>query len=187
MDGSLKPKFVPKRVGDMVVSPAVTLNGKSMNRGPFKTKAGGSLNVAFAVSFDDVMNFLSYDKEETNKIPGDVRGMRMYINHLIPLVKEVVGGTEFHRVRQEIVVGIQGMVRWECEDVWNEKREFILTPGSCIIQPPFIMHTYKVLEDQSGMMILANTLFDPDADETKDTFSLEDFHKLQKRYIKVSS
>ena len=71
-------------------------------------------------------------------------------------------------------------LKWECEDIYRNKTEFILTQENGIWMPPFILHTYEVLENNSGLFVVANTLFVPDDPRTHDTFSADKFRELQK-------
>ena len=149
----------------------------------FPTKSGGLLSIAFALPVDLVQNFFSYNQEELRIVPKDIRGLRSYRVENLP--EGQVGGTEFHRLRKEIVMGIAGRVRWECEDLYGEKREFILTPGNGVWMPPFILHTYFTEENRSGLMVVCNTLFPlPANPATNDTSSVEEFRKLQESFAK---
>lgn len=130
-----------------------------------------------------VQSFFSYDEEELQRVPKDIRGLRNYRVENLP--EGQVGGTEFHRVRKEIVIGVAGQVRWECEDLYGNKREFILTPENGVWMPPLILHTYFVEENESGLAIVCNTLFPlPAHPATNDTYSLEEFRKYQENYAK---
>lgn len=143
----------------------------------FKTKSGGTLAVLFALPFDLVKNFFVYDPEELVKIPKDIRGLRSYQVNNLPLGQ--VGGTEFHRIRQEIVFGLKGLVYWECKDLFGKIRKFVLTPKNGIYIPPSILHTYYVEEDGSALGIVCNTLFPIPADpSTNDTYPQEEFESL---------
>lgn len=148
----------------------------------WQTKSGGELRVRFAIPHAAVQEeFLGYNDAELAKVPGNIRGMRGY--NVTGLPKGQVGGTEYHRIREEMVFGIGGRVRWECEDLLGNKREFILDPDSGVWMPPFILHTYETLEDGSGLFILANTLFFlEDGTEVSDTYPREDFLELQKKH-----
>ena len=50
--------------------------------------------------------------------------------------------------------------------------------------PPYILHSYMVLEEGSGLLVLANTLFNPEVKETHDTYSMQAFRELQLSYAK---
>jgi dTDP-4-dehydrorhamnose 3,5-epimerase-like enzyme len=96
-----------------------------------------------------------------------------------------IGGNEFHRIRQEIIIPISGRLLYECEDLFGQKRNFDLTPKTSIWLPPFVMHAYEAQEDNSSIMVIANTLYDADDKETWDTYSLHEFYNLQKEYKKA--
>ena len=147
--------------------------------GPWNTKSGGTLMVRTYIPLETVLKeYFSYNSNELQKVPGDIRGLRFYTVRNLPLGQ--IGGTEFHRIREEMVIGLEGKVRWECEDVYRNKTEFILTQENGIWMPPFILHTYEVLENNSGLFVVANTLFVPDDPRTHDTFSADKFRELQK-------
>ena len=166
-----KLEVLPHRVSEVVEF------RQTNTRDLFKTKSGGTLAVLFALPFDLVKNFFDYDHDELAKIPEDIRGLRSYRVEGLPAGQ--IGGTEFHRIRQEIVFGLGGRVRWECRDLFGEIREFILTPENGLYMPPTILHTYHVEEGGSGLGIICNTLFPLPADEaTNDTYSQEKFETL---------
>lgn len=153
------------------------------NRGPWRTKSQADLTVVFAMDFADVMHrFFAYQEVETKRMPPDfdVRGLRMYMVRGIPA--GTIGGTEFHRIREEMVFCLDGAVRWVCEDLSGGKREFLLKPHQGVWMPPYILHTYSAKEDGSGLLVLCNTLFDPDDPQTHDTYAEAEFRALQKRY-----
>lgn len=151
-------------------------------RGPWTTKSGGTLNVAVTFPFDIIQLFINtYDEGELKKIPEDIRGFRIYTVRNLPIGR--VGGTEFHRIRREIAFGLEGRIRWECEDLYGKKKEFIMTPKTGLVIPPSIIHTYEVLEDKSGIFAVANTLFNADDPRTHDTYSHDSFCQLQKNYV----
>jgi quercetin dioxygenase-like cupin family protein len=146
--------------------------------GPWKTKSGGELNVVLAIPFGELQQqYLHYEDAELARVPGDIRGIRVYTVTGVP--KGKIGGTEWHRIREEMVFALQGSFRWECEDLLGNKRTFTLRPGTGIWMPPFVLHTYKAEEDESGLLVVANTLFVPDNPRTHDTYSAEAFRELQ--------
>jgi hypothetical protein len=48
---------------------------------------------------------------------------------------------------------------------------------------PFILHAYEVLEEGSNLLIVANTLFNPNNSKTHDTYSIKEFRELQENCI----
>lgn len=150
-------------------------------RGPWTTKSQAELMVLSALSIDEVLDFLTYDFKETEKMPEgfDIRGLRHYSVRGMPL--DNIGGTEFHRIRQEIIIGLEGRTLWEFEDLNRSRRLITLNPRMGIKFSPFILHTYVVDEENSGILVVANTLFDPDDPRTQDTYSREIFTKLQQQ------
>lgn len=147
-------------------------------RGPWVTKSGGALDVLCALPFADVQQYLTYDDAELARVPQDIRGLRLY--HVRDLPSQSIGGMEFHRVRVEIAIGLVGCERWEFEDLHGGTRSVDLTSELGVRFPPFILHTYMVLAEGSGHLVVANTLFDPDDPRTHDTYPLETFRELQR-------
>ena len=170
----MNERIVPKSVAQIGVFP---------NEGPWKSKSGGELNVLFARHLSFITGlFFEYDADELEKIPRDIRGLRMYRVDNIP--KDGIGGNEFHRIRQEIIIPIKGRLIYECEDLFGQKRNFNLTPETSIWLPPLVMHSYKALEDDNAIIIVANTLYDPGDKETWDTYSLKEFYGFQNKFKK---
>ena len=60
-----------------------------------------------------------------------------------------IGGNEFHRIRQEIIIPIRGRLVYECEDLFGQK-DFDLTPETSIWIPPLVMHSYEALENDNA-------------------------------------
>ncbi len=90
-------------------------------RGPWKTKSGGNLNVMFALPFPTVTDsYLHYEDEELKRVSGDIRGLRVYTVRGLPLGS--IGGTEWHRIREEMIFVLEGSVRWMCEDLLGGTR-----------------------------------------------------------------
>ena len=148
--------------------------------GPWSTKSGGNLEVLMKVPMAALNEqYFSYDSEETDRLSQDIRGLRIYTVRDLP--QDKIGGMEWHRIREEMVFSLEGSVLWICEDALGNKREFTLDSGMGIWVPPGILHTYRVLEEGSGLLVVANTLFIPEDASTHDTYSLEDFHELQKQ------
>jgi len=147
-------------------------------RGPWQSKSGGELNVLFAIPYDILQSkYFNYDSEELKDIPEDVRGLRSYAVSKIP--KGSIGANEWHKIRHEMVFATRGSFRWTCEDLQGNKKEFVLNSGQGAWTPPYLLHTYEALEDDSTIMVIANTLFNPDEPATHDSFSAEDFRDLQ--------
>ena len=170
----MNERIVPKSVAQIGVFP---------NEGPWKSKSGGELNILFARHLSFITGlFFEYDADELEKIPRDIRGLRMYRMDNIP--KGGIGGNEFHRIRQEIIIPIKGRLVYECTDLFGQKRDFDLTPKTSIWLPPLVMHTYQAQEDNSSIVVIANTLYDAADKETWDTYSLEEFNNLQRKFQK---
>ena len=168
---SEKPAFTPKRVDEI---------GEITIKGPWRTKSHAQLSVLFAFSPNEYIQLLGdYNPEELAKLPEDIRGIRSYTVRGIP--EGNTGGIEFHRVRTEILFGLEGRVALECEDVWRGKKNFTITPEQGIVIPPFILHTYRA-ERPSGLLVVCNTLFNPENPNTHDSYSKYIFRALQAKY-----
>lgn len=148
-------------------------------RGPWKSKSGGNLSVAFTLTDIELTSrYFRYGAAEVAKIPEEIRGLRIYTVRDIP--QDAIGGTEFHRIREEIVFGLEGNLEWICEDLNGEVKTFNIDINHGVWMPPFILHTYKSLEKDSGILVVANTLFNPQNPDTHDTYPKESFQRLQK-------
>ncbi len=153
--------------------------------GPWNTKSGGTLNVILAISLATAHGrFFRYNEKECNSVPRDIRGLRAYT--VRDLQQGRIGGTEWHRIRGEMVFALQGSVRWTCEDLFGDKRDLVLTTDMGVWMPPFILHTYQVEEDGSILLAIANTLFIPDDSTTHDTYPMDAFRTLQSEYATKS-
>lgn len=148
--------------------------------GPWKTKSEGELSVLFSLSNAELMqSFISYDQAELKKLSVDIRGLRGY--RVGSLKKGAVGGLEFHKIRKELLFALQGSVCLKLTDRNHQTKEIILKDNSTgVYIPPFIIHEYEVLEDNTMLMGIANTLFFPDNKETHDTYSEKEFWEIGK-------
>lgn len=150
-------------------------------KGPWNTKSGGELNVLFGIPIDEIeAKFFNYNQDELDKLPRDVRGLRSYT--VRNLATGSIGANEWHRIRNELVFAINGSAKWTCEDIYGKRVEFMLDQKSGVWTPPFILHTYEALQDNTELMVIANTLFFTDDPESQDTYSIDTFHDLQTQY-----
>lgn len=148
------------------------------SRGPWPTKSGAELSVLFALPLGEALEvFFRYSPEELGRVSQDIRGLRFYQVRGIP--KNRVGGTEFHRLREEIIFVLRGRVHLVFEDLLGHQLERTLAEGDGVWLPPFILHTYEALEDGTDLLVFCNTLFVPDDKATHDTYSNEEFRLLQ--------
>jgi hypothetical protein len=149
-------------------------------QGPWKTSTGSNLLIRAAFSFDWITkSFFEYDKGELAGLSEDIRGLRVYTVRSLPLGKKSKSG--FHKIRSEMAIGIEGKVELECEDLFGNSKKFIITPENGIWMPPYILQTHQALEDNSGLLLIANTLFVAENKDTHDTFSVEEFKGLQSK------
>ena len=159
----------------MTLSPQTLANVKTIEiLGPWDTKSGGELNVLFSFSNKDLHSFLSYNSKELAVTNADIKGLRMYkVSHLTQFS---IGAREWHKIRSEVVTVTKGRVLWKLMDTLGNRAEYTLTPTNfSLFIPPYIMHTYEALEDESEVSVIANTLFVVDDTTTHDTYSESEF------------
>lgn len=143
-------------------------------RGPWLTKSGGELDVLFALSHSQLENFFKYSKEELSVTNEEIRGLRGY--RVSKLQKGLIGGNEWHRIKKELVIVTKGVVLWTFKDRAGKEYSVTLdTQNNTLLIPPYIFHTYKSLEDDSELLVITNTLFNPDNPFTHDTYPLDVF------------
>lgn len=168
---------------------AVRMFDAPFRRGPWKTKSEGTLNVTLALPREVwpwiQRDFPNYDSMELARIGNglafDVRGFRVYTVEGLPA--GAVGGTEFHRIRKEIIITSQGDVEWEFEDLTGVTHELHMPAGRAFYMPAFIRHTYTVTEEGSGLVVVCNTLFDPDDPRSHDTYNDAQFRELKEALL----
>lgn len=174
---SLLPTYTTATVEDVTV-----LEGN----GPWDTKSGGQLNALFGIPYEDLQTkYFNYQNDEIGPLPSDIRGLRAYM--VKGLKKGKVGANEWHRIRSELVFATKGSFRWSCEDLYGNKKEFILENGKGVWTPPYVIHTYEGLSEENEILVIANTLFIPDDPETHDTYSSESFQELQAEHAQMRS
>jgi dTDP-4-dehydrorhamnose 3,5-epimerase-like enzyme len=135
----------------------------------------------FGIDFNTLNeNYFKYEKSEIERMPHEIRGLRSY--SVSELEKDRIGANEWHRIRNELVFMTEGSAEWICEDLYGNKKIYNLSDAQGVWTPPFIMHTYKTTSEKNGILVIANTLFDPNNPKTHDSYSLADFLKLQSLY-----
>ena len=159
----------------MILSHATISDVKILQTtGPWDTKSGGVLNVLFSLNKDVLDNFFSYESLELSITKEDIRGLRVY--RVSQIKKARIGANEWHRIRCEIVSVIKGRVLWKLQDTQGNQIEHILDPtNNSLLIPPYIMHTYEALEDDSEILVIANTIFIVNDDTTHDTYPESEF------------
>lgn len=144
-------------------------------RGPWKTKSDGELNVLLAIGQEAFQQFITYDENELREINADIRGLRIY--KVSGLKKGAIGANEWHRIRNEYTFVTKGKIAWSVQDTTGAKSKYVLEPSSGgLFTPSFILHTYEALEDDSELIVVANTLYIPDDKSTHDTYPAEMFN-----------
>jgi hypothetical protein len=141
--------------------------------GPWKSKSGGILSSLLTLDLSSLLFFLNgrgnFEKKD--------RGLHIYRVNYIP--NNGKGGKEFHKEREEIVFCSQGVIAWDFEDLFGKKRHIggiSETEGLWI--PPYILHTYKALEDHSELIVVSNTIFG----SGEDVYDKEEFEKMKVIY-----
>lgn len=168
----MKPTYNVPTIKDIHILP---------NKGPWLTKSNGQLDVLFGIDFANLNEkYFHYEKSELEKIAHDIRGLRSY--RVDGLQNKSIGANEWHRIRNELVFAIKGSAKWTCEDVYGNHQQFTIDHTSGVWVPPFILHTYESQQNDSELLVIANTLFFPEDTTTHDSFSLADFKELQKQF-----
>lgn len=146
-------------------------------RGTWQTKSGGILTVPLALEINSVNSFLSYDQRELSKLGSDIRGLRVYL--INGLRKSKVGANEFHKLRKEIIISLKGQFQIDCDDLSKQSKSFAITEGEGLIIPNYIIHAYTCLSEDGSLLVIANTIFDSDNPDLKDTYDRAHFDLLR--------
>lgn len=141
--------------------------------GQWDTKSGGVLKVNLTLPQAALSTFLDYENPAFDEVNENIRGLRVYTISRIP--KGRIGGMEWHQIRTEYVRVLSGRVIMECMDMDGDEHRFVLDDTCALIIPPKILHTYKTLENDTSLQVIANTLYMPDDPETHDTFHADTF------------
>lgn len=163
-----------------LVAPTIDEIREINAQGPWKTKSDGELHVHIKEDYDSIQNFFTYDQNELENVPEGIRGFRIYSVKKCPA--NMIGGTEFHRIRQEFIFGLEGIVDFEFEDVYGNIKKMEIDDMKGFYLPHFILHTYLTKKEKGIIIIIANTLYDAEDPRTHDTYSVETFRKLQEKY-----
>ena len=145
--------------------------------GSWDTKSGGKLKVLFGIDMPTLQEKYLQFGDKTNPEDTDTRGLRAYMVSNIP--KNSIGAMEWHKNRNELVFALSGKVEWKCEDTQGSVETFTLDESNGVWNPPYILHTYRALDDNCTLLVIANTLFIPDNPETHDSYSQDSFRELQ--------
>lgn len=140
-------------------------------RGPWKTKSDGELSVLMAFSQGELESYFKY---EGNMEP-DIRGLRIYM--ITGLKEGKRGGGGFHKIRQEIILCLHGLVKLEFRDLNGSEKMMMVDKSRGIYFPSHILHSYEVLKDAT-LLVIANTLFDPENPLTFDSFPMKEFKTI---------
>ena len=133
----------------------------------YLSKSGGILHV-----------MLQLDKSAFVKFFQGMKTLRVYRVNDIP--KGGVGAAEFHKRRSEIITVEKGSFKLLLEDLDGKRKSVILRENTTFgVIRPYTFHTYIALNDKAGLHVLANTLYDRKDPRTHDTYSREEFQRLQ--------
>lgn len=147
---------------------------KLNSKGPWQTKSNANLDVLFGYDMNYISNFFfDYSESEMQQLPKDIRGMRSYIVSKIPI--NSIGANEWHKIRNELAITIEGVVEWELTDKDGKSITITVEKNEGIYIPNHILHKYKSLKLDSAILVLANTIFEPDDPQTHDTYTKESF------------
>lgn len=148
--------------------------------GPYSTKAKATLwkllELTPEVCAED---FLQWQHPANAASEPNIRGFRLYT--VLEQAADSIGGTEFHRQRQEMVYGVAGEFEWVCEDLRGNRSTHTIKPGTGVWMPPFILHTFTARVSGSGLLVACNTRYNASDPSTFDTFSAEVFASLQQQ------
>ena len=160
-------------------------------QGDYPTKSNGRLQVAFARPFDSLSRdndtlglfshplFFAYNSAELEKAGADIRGLRGYC--VVSPDKDALGAAEFHKVRYEILCCVTGRFELGVEDLTGKKEFYTLESGEAIEVPPYLMHTYRALDEKSLLFVIANTLFFVDDKTISDSYMREEWDSLAQK------
>lgn len=167
-----RPFQSPPRVEDAVVY--------ASNLGPWDTKSGGKMNIVFAFNEEILKNLSDVDQRELDLVPQLELGYRAF--HSTGLAAGSIGGRHFHRIKQETIALPKGKVEFLLEDLYGGSRRVTLDKiNRSLFIPPFIMHTYTVIEE-AELIGVSNTLYDADNPATHDTYETDTFDRLASYY-----
>jgi len=92
------------------------------------------------------------------------------------------GAREFHKIRKEILIVERGMIELELEDLSGQESKYKLKEGDIFyFVSPFTFHLYRGVADTSSIIVLANTTYCKDESESHDTYSEDEFKRLQEK------
>lgn len=156
--------------------------------GPWTTRAGAKLYLRINLTNEQLAERFrfSHDSElraleEESGLPRrDILGMRQYLQTGFDPGAD--GGGEFHRFRSEILLGLQGRVEVDLEDVYGKKKTVVLTASRAVLVPPFILHTFRSLQQGSMFRVHCNTVWLGEEHKDLDIHDKQAFGLLQQEY-----
>lgn len=135
--------------------------------GPWATKSGGHLNVLFNFDRAEAREYIEGSEDEPS-------GLRAY--RVTGLKKGAIGGNEWHKARVEMAFVTRGALTWEITASDGTESTIESSPSTQgVIIYPNTLHTYHVEEDDTEILVITNTMFDPNDPSTHDTYSSDSF------------
>ncbi|MGC9048818.1 MAG: WxcM-like domain-containing protein [Patescibacteria group bacterium] len=134
------------------------------------------------MDLSQLFKFFSYNRKELERLArrgvkkDEICGFRIY--YITRLKRGAVGGGEFHKLREEILFVISGRAILTFKDCYGGVRVVRLSAKRGVRIPPYILHSYKITEDGTTFLVIANTLFDPEQKETHDTYPETEFSRF---------
>lgn len=143
------------------------------------TKSGGSLSVLYTLPIEILNRTLLSSHYDNSKAPSpDIRGLRSY--KIDGLRKGAIGANEWHKIRYELIQIVKGSISLYLIDLCGESKQIVIPENGSVLVPPYILHKYTVLENDTIIIVTASTTFDPDDPSTHDTYNLESFTNVLK-------
>ncbi len=160
------------------------------SEGLFSTKSGGVLSVLLTAPLlsaqgSTLDEFFTFDSAELASFSHDVRALRLLA--ITGLKQGAHGGEEFHRARTTLLFPIRGSVDLTVEDVYGKKMAHRLDLKNGASIPPFIFHGYTVVEQDTSLVLLANTRILPNDPQSSDSYGHLVFECLRSQYSSSAS
>lgn len=134
----------------------------------FTMESGAEQSILCALPYHMVQRLFKYNENELLRLPEDIRGLRSYrINGIQEGKSE---GGKFHRIGTELVFVLKGAIKMTCKDIEGSASTYILNQEKGILIPPYILHSYLVIED-SDLLVISNTISNPDDPKSNDTYT----------------
>jgi len=142
--------------------------------GPWDTKSNAKLHLLLNLNFEKVIEYLGNKSGIDGSQHNDIRGLRIY--KVSQLKKGAIGANEWHKYKKEIAFTLNGQIKWTFRDTDGLQSEYLTDSSSGgVFIPTNIFHTYEALEDESDLLVIANTTYDESKPQMHDAFPIESF------------